>query len=337
MRYVLEGNLRRAGPTIRVTCQLVEAATGAIVWTQMFARPLSELAELQDELVTELVGHLGAQVQRLEMERALRKPGDWTAWEAVARSISYFSRFDAESQELGELEARRAVALAPEYALAHANLAHVLSATFTQTLDEALAAEVRAAADRALALDAGHPTVLWKTARALASIGLSEKALPLAERSIALMPYNAIAHGSHVQCIMNLGRPQEALSAYDEEARLAPRAHGQFFILGLRSQAHLMLNEYEAALEAAKTSLKEFASYSTTAVIRATCLAALSRNAEAQEAVRACRRLGPAPVHPDIWEQAWRRIVSPEAFALMGPANALYRDLWNATPKESAA
>ncbi|MFZ4070569.1 MAG: hypothetical protein ACOYJ6_10755 [Caulobacterales bacterium] len=159
VRYVLEGNLRRAGPTIRVTCQLVEAATGAIVWTQMFARPLSELAELQDELVTELVGHLGAQVRRLEMERALRKPGDWTAWEAVARSISYFSRFDAESQKLGELEARRAVALAPE--------------------------------------DAGHPTVLWKTARALASIGLSEKALPLAERSIALMPYNAIAHGSH--------------------------------------------------------------------------------------------------------------------------------------------
>lgn len=138
------------------------------------------------------------------------------------------------------------------------------------------------------------------------------------------------------QCIMNLGRPQEALAADDEEARLAPRAHGQFFVLGLRSQAHLMLNEYEAALQAAKTSLKEFASSSTTAAIRATCLAALSRNAQAQEAVWTCRRLGHAPVHPDIWQQAWRPIVSPEAFALMGPANALYRDLWNATPEESA-
>jgi TolB-like protein len=336
VRYILEGNVRRAGPAIRVTCQLVEAATSAIVWTQMFARPLSELAELQDDLITELVGHLGAQVQRLEMERALKKPSDWTAWEAVARSISYFSRFDAESQRRGTEEARRAVALAPDYALAHANLAHVLSATFTQTLDEALAAEVLEAVDHALALDSGHPTILWKCARALASVGLSGQALPLVERSMALMPFNAVAHGTHALALFQLGRPRDALAAFDEEARLAPRAHGQFFILTMRSLAHLMLQEHELGLNAADASLREFVGYYLPAMCKAACLAALGRDAEAQDAVRACRRLGLDNVTPDGWERVIRRIYAPEALALMAPATAIYRKVWDATLEEAS-
>ncbi|MFZ4070562.1 MAG: TIR domain-containing protein [Caulobacterales bacterium] len=334
VRYVLEGNVRRAGLALRVTCQLVQAATGAIVWTQMFARPLSELAELQDELVTELAGQLGAQVQRLEMDRALKKPGDWTAWEAVARSISYFSRFDDDSRRLGEEEARRAVALAPDYGLAQANLAHILSAAFTQNLDETTAAETRAAVERALALDPGNPTVLWKSARALGSIGLPAQALPLAERAIALMPFNAIAHGTLALCLMHLGRPRDALAAYDEEARLAPRAHGQFFILLMRSLAHLMLGEHDLALKAAEASLKEIGGYSHPAIVKATRLEALGRHAEAQEAVQACRKLAQDNVTPDGWAKAHRRIYAPEAVAMLAPAERLYRKAWDATPKD---
>jgi hypothetical protein len=51
VRYMLEGNVRRVGATLRVTCQLVEAETSNIVWTQKFDRPLAELAELQEDLV----------------------------------------------------------------------------------------------------------------------------------------------------------------------------------------------------------------------------------------------------------------------------------------------
>lgn len=334
VRYVLEGNVRRAGIARCVTCQLVEAEIGALVSIQMFARPLSDLAGLRDELVTELAGQLGAQVQRLEMDRALKTPGDWRAWEAVARSISYFSRFDDESRRLGEAEARRAVALAPDYARAHANLAHALLAAFTQNLDEGIGAEARAAAERALALDPGNPTVLWKTARAFASIGLSAKALPLVERSIALMPLNAIAHGTHGMASENLGRSREALAAFDEETRLAPRAHGQFFILAMRSLAHLTLWEHELALKAAEASMKEFGDYFP-AIMKAACLAALGRDAEAQVAVRACHRFGLDNATPDGWEKASRRIYAPDGFALVAPAIAIYRRVWNATPEEA--
>ncbi len=59
MRYLLEGNVRRVAATLRVTAQLVEAETGAILWLQKFDRPLSELAELQEQLVTEVAANPG--------------------------------------------------------------------------------------------------------------------------------------------------------------------------------------------------------------------------------------------------------------------------------------
>jgi TolB-like protein len=46
VRYLLEGNIRRVGATLRVTAQLVEADTGAVLWMQKFDHPLTELAEL---------------------------------------------------------------------------------------------------------------------------------------------------------------------------------------------------------------------------------------------------------------------------------------------------
>ena len=71
-------------------------------------------------------------------------------------------------------------------------------------------------------------------------------------------------------------------------------------------------------------------------ISKAICLAALGRRAEAQDAVRACRKLGLELVKPDLWEEGGRRLYPPEGFALMAPGFALYREIWNATPEGSA-
>uniref|UniRef100_UPI00286E5666 TIR domain-containing protein n=1 Tax=Sandarakinorhabdus sp. TaxID=1916663 RepID=UPI00286E5666 len=88
VRYLLEGNVRRTDAHLRVTAQLVEAASGEILWTQKFDRPLADLAALQEELIEELSANLGTQFWRAEMEQALRKPGDHTAWECTMRSLA---------------------------------------------------------------------------------------------------------------------------------------------------------------------------------------------------------------------------------------------------------
>ncbi len=45
-RYILEGNVQRIGPSLRVTAQVAEAESGRLLWTEQFDRPLSELALL---------------------------------------------------------------------------------------------------------------------------------------------------------------------------------------------------------------------------------------------------------------------------------------------------
>ena len=89
MRYLLEGNIRRVGNDLRVTAQLVEAESDNILWTQKFDRPIAELAGLQDALVSEVAAHLRVQVERAEIEHALKKPENASAWESVMRAWAH--------------------------------------------------------------------------------------------------------------------------------------------------------------------------------------------------------------------------------------------------------
>ncbi len=143
--------MRRTGANLRVTTQLLEAETGTAIWTAKFDRPLSELAELQEELVTDIAASLDTQVYALEMERALKKPGDITAWEAVARGMYALRRIDSAALTECIEEARRAVAIAPDYAPGHAILSLALANAYVFGPDDpAEVQRIRSIAERAL-------------------------------------------------------------------------------------------------------------------------------------------------------------------------------------------
>jgi len=50
VRYVLEGSVRKAGDRVRITSQLIDAATGAHIWTDRFDGALSNIFDLQDRV-----------------------------------------------------------------------------------------------------------------------------------------------------------------------------------------------------------------------------------------------------------------------------------------------
>ncbi len=124
VRYVLEGNVRRIGHALRVTAQLIEAESGAVLWTQKFDQPLAELVALQEQLVTAVAAHLHVKVRILEGERALKATGELTVHQILLRAESMFS----DRLTGAVAEARRAVEIAPDHGLAHAVLASGLFA-----------------------------------------------------------------------------------------------------------------------------------------------------------------------------------------------------------------
>jgi TolB-like protein/Flp pilus assembly protein TadD len=308
VRYILEGNVRRAGANLRVTAQLVEATSGAILWTQKFDRPLSELAALQEELVFEVAAHLGTQVYRIEMERALNKPGDLTAWEAATRSFAAFRQVSSAGISVAIEEAERAVAIVPDYGPAHAMLAVSLARLYHyfNLDDQAEIARVRDHADRALALDPNNAFVLTFAALALCLIGQPQDALRHAERAVALSP--GTTHANHVRGIasMLVGRLDESVGQFDAELKVSPGAHTDYLSHTWQGSAFISAGRWVDAEAAIDRALALNPSYGMALAAKAFLCSRGGRSAEARGAFQRARQAEP-DVALAIWELRTRR------------------------------
>ncbi len=252
VRYLLEGNVRRAGQDLRVTAQLVEAARGDILWTQRFDRPLAELAALQDDLVREVAAHFDTQIHQLEMARALKKPTDLTAWEAVTLAFSSFRQIGNGSLTMGIEEAQRAVKIDPDYGAGHAMVA-VTSALhyFLLSPDDATTvARIEGHIARALALDPDSCGVLTRVAQAQNFIGQAEAALPNVQRAIQKSTGYSYAHMVCGTTCVLLNCSDEAIRHLDIEARLSPGWLLEYASLYWRAFAEIERENWEAAIVA---------------------------------------------------------------------------------------
>ncbi len=74
VRYALEGSVQRSGNRMRVNAQLIDAQSGAHFWAERFERPVTDLFEMQDEIVARIANTLNAQLVAVEARRAERAP-----------------------------------------------------------------------------------------------------------------------------------------------------------------------------------------------------------------------------------------------------------------------
>ena len=118
VRYVLEGSVRKAGDSVRVTAQMIDAATGAHVWAERFDRRSDDIFALQDEIALSAVGAIAPSVRKAEIERVKRKrPESLDAYDLVLRAQpDVDSGMPAQVTRALEL-LDRAIAIEPAYAL----------------------------------------------------------------------------------------------------------------------------------------------------------------------------------------------------------------------------
>ena len=124
MRYVLEGSVRKSGIRIRITAQLVDALTGAHHWAERYDRDVTDIFELQDEIVQQVVGAIEPRLLAAEGVRSQsRAPADLDAWEMVARAMSRYWHVTAPDIEAAIAMLKEAVGRYPYYGPAHSMLA----------------------------------------------------------------------------------------------------------------------------------------------------------------------------------------------------------------------
>ncbi|TIS72145.1 MAG: transcriptional regulator, partial [Mesorhizobium sp.] len=73
VRYVLQGSVRKAGGSVRVTAQMIDASTGGHVWAERYDRSSDDIFALQDEIALAAVGAIAPSVRKAEIERVRRK------------------------------------------------------------------------------------------------------------------------------------------------------------------------------------------------------------------------------------------------------------------------
>jgi TolB-like protein/class 3 adenylate cyclase/Tfp pilus assembly protein PilF len=291
VRYLMEGNVRRVGDNLRVTSQLIEADNGAILWTQKFDRPLSELANLQEDLVTEVAAHLGTQILRIEMERALRKPGNLNAWEAMTRAAMATGR---GYWPLAIAEAERAVELAPDSGSAHATLAFALSGMVSSghKFEDWFPRGQKHIA-RALELDAARPAVLLWVGWALAWFGKPEEGITYVEQAARINPNNAIAQLGLGAIYSMLNRLDEAHRALRAQEALSPQSPYQYNALIWDAFVHVKMGKLPLALATLDGSLRLMPTFTASLMIRSLVCELLDQSDAAHDGVRRLRTLDP--------------------------------------------
>ena len=327
VRYLLEGNVRRSGSDLKVTAQLVEAASGEILWSQKFDRPRADLAALQEDLIEELAAHLGTQCYRAEMEQALKKPGDLTAWECTTRAMAALRQFTPESIFRAIEEATHAVAIAPDYGLAHALLADTSSMAYMYLSpdDPAEVARIRHHIDHALACDGENAAVLGHVADALNYTGQAAEGLRRARRAIAISPGHGYAHFVAGMACAMLGKPEAALAHFGEFRRIEPHSPYQQYAFSWQATCFQNLGDWAAAEEANDSclTLNPDAYYAT--FQKAIIVHKLGRIEEARQLMIKTRRREPAETLA-LWELRLARLNAANEVLL-----AHLRALWAET------
>jgi adenylate cyclase len=227
VRYVLEGSVRRSGGRVRITAQLVDAASGGHVWAERYDRDLTDIFAVQDDITANIVTAIGPELTRAEIERARQKrPENLDAWDRYLRALSHLYRIDRDANRRAQALLAEAAELDPQYAGAHAWLAwsYTLdallgwSASATESLQRAFQT-----AQTALALDRDDPLAHASVSIVLAFSGQHAKAVDAAERALELDPNFSVARGNLGIALAFVGRAEEAIGAFDRALRGSPR------------------------------------------------------------------------------------------------------------------
>ncbi|KGT76241.1 adenylate cyclase [Bradyrhizobium japonicum] len=297
VRYVLEGSVQRGGNRLRVNVQLIDAETGNHLWAERFDKPVADLFDMQDEIVSRLANALDAELTAAEARRAERSLHP-DAMDLVFQGRAWYNKgltpdHMARARDFFE----RALALDPESIEAMVGLAMVdvaVGATIMTDDFSARFAAAEACSTKVLSLAPNHAgahltlgIVQMFTKRLAQSIVECEQALAADRNSAAA--HAAIGYAKYL-----LGRGAETEAHINEAFRLSPRdtlAHRWMVWVGL---AKVQLNKDTEAILWLRRGLDTNRNYSAAHFVVAAVLAQLGELDNARAAVKDGLALDPS-------------------------------------------
>jgi TolB-like protein/Tfp pilus assembly protein PilF len=327
--YVVEGSVQRVGERVKITAQLIKASDGFHVWSDTFTRDAKDVFAVQEEIA-------GRIAKELSLKLGMSSPTATAAitpeaFELFVQAQQDWNRRTFEGYDRAEKALQRAIALEPDFARAHAQLAMVwlLRAVEKRELglfnqrDEPIAQQIRGAIDRALAID---PNVV-EAHTALGNLYWytweTDSAVRELQTAISLNPNYATAYQWLGRRLLTDGRLDEAEAMMRRAAELDPLSHR---ILDNYSIALTYQGRYPEALAVLDRALAIQPDSIQALVWKATSLAAMGRHEEAVAWLKKCPWQGTiyTPWAVEVFARTGLMAEAERALAAL-PAGSPYR------------
>jgi adenylate cyclase len=227
VRYLVEGSVRRAGQRLRLTVQLIEAATGNHLWADRYDGSLEDVFDFQDRLVANLVGAIEPKLRATEIARARRKrPDSLDAFDLFLQALPKAAAFSAQSMAEAIELLDRAISLSPGYARALGYAAHCRAMrpilAYSTDVDRDLR-EADELSRRALESDPTDPVALNVAANIPVVLRRDYQAGgDLIDRSLAINPNDALSWNRRGWISAWAGQIEPAMTAFEKAMKLSP-------------------------------------------------------------------------------------------------------------------
>jgi adenylate cyclase len=289
VRYVLEGSVREAAGKVRITGQLIDAATGMHLWADRFEGDLSDVFALQDEMTMNVVSAIQPKMLQTEIDLAARRPNNLSAYDLCLRALSHLHSWTRGGTAEAIQLASRALEINPLYgfAAALAGSCHLLNVLRGWAADRnSEIAEGLRLLRLALSIDGNDPEALSILGRATASLsGDFDTAREMVDRAVAFNPNVFIAWDQRGWTYQIAGQPEEAIRSFERAIRLSPFDPWLFSTFTGMGVAFIGLGRFDEAVAAAKKALRKDQTFANAYLCLAAALAHLGRDAEARKTV----------------------------------------------------
>jgi TolB-like protein/Flp pilus assembly protein TadD len=296
VKYVVEGSIQPMGDQIRVTAQLIEAASGAHIWSERYDRPVDDLFVVQNDVteriantLTRFAGGVVVQAERHLLKR--KPPANLSAFDTYLLGIEAENKATKESLIEAEGLLRKALQLDPQLARAYVGLVDVQSLLIeyglAPSVEEALS-KMMEAGEKAVQLDPDDGSTHYALGEAYAFNGKGEQALVEFDRAITLAPSDADLLLAIAWVIPALGESERAVSLAEKALTLNP--HYPDWYNQALSYVFLFGEQYDKSVKYGLLVKEPFAlDYAFLAIAYAN----LGRTADAEAAAANVKKLDP--------------------------------------------
>ena len=295
VRFLVQGSVRPKADALRVSLQLIEAASARILWNAQFDSRADEAADAQENIARGIISELEPELTRAEIAHIRRqRPDNLDAWAHYHEAIGALGAkgWSAEGLATARAELKRSIALDPSFGLSHGQYAllTILAAIIGMEPDTPeLRADVLDAANAAITLDDGSSEVLGYAGCALCDLGHHQQGIDTLQRALELNPSNAQAHVAMGAALAMTQRFDEGIERMRYGMKISPRDRRLGFWGWLLGCFLLRTDRVDEALAEARLSCRADPRFHLPHVLQAASLDRLGAVDDAVAALSAAR------------------------------------------------